>query len=196
MAHGEIEVNIMITVLLYYRREGNMCVCENYQGLFYKIIHTYHCFILFQSLVPSCLQTSSKLSTSLYLNVWRKYFMWVVGFLVYHPIYLYLYLDSTMMMTMQWHYPCSGGDRAAEPAARTGCGHQGDGRGRGAALHRPARRPRRAPHRHVGPRHVSLLPILICPLSSDYWSSSASGEAWSSSSARSHGCSVWYQVRH
>ena len=38
--------------------------------------------------------------------------------------------------------------------------------------------------------HVSLLPILICPLSSDYSSSSASGEAWSSSSARSHGCSV------
>ena len=35
-----------------------------------------------------------------------------------------------------------------------------------------------------------LLPILICPLSSDYSSSSASGEAWSSSSARSHGCSV------
>ena len=38
--------------------------------------------------------------------------------------------------------------------------------------------------------HVSLLPNLICPLSSDYSSSSASGEAWSSSSARSHGCSV------
>ena len=37
---------------------------------------------------------------------------------------------------------------------------------------------------------VSLLPILICPLSSDYSSSSASGEAWSSSSARSRGCSV------
>ena len=35
-----------------------------------------------------------------------------------------------------------------------------------------------------------LIPILICPLSSDYSSSSASGEAWSSSSARSHGCSV------
>ena len=46
---------------------------------------------------------------------------------------------------------CSGGDRATEPAARTGSGHQGDWRGRGAAVHRPARRPRRAPHRHVGP---------------------------------------------
>ena len=56
----------------------------------------------------------------------------------------------------QWEYPCSGGDRAAEPAARTGSGHQGDWRGRGAAVHRSARRPRRAPHRHVGPRLSSV----------------------------------------
>ena len=43
----------------------------------------------------------------------------------------------------------AGCDREAESAPRLQGRQQGGGRGRGDALHRPARRPRRPPHRHV-----------------------------------------------
>ena len=165
-----------------------MCVCENYQGLFYKIIHTYHCFILFQSLLsPNQLKTvnitlSKCLKKIFYVGCW----IFGVSSHLSISISLQHYDDDNDTIHVQVVIE--------RPSLRPGQGAATKETDEDVVLLYIAQLAALAVLLTAMWGHVSLvsrlIPILICPLSSDYSSSSASGEAWSSSSARSHGCSV------